>query len=151
MIVQVAPPEHWIWLAERASLSVGPGFGAMEAIEDMKGAEGPPRILGMVGFDGWTPATVSMHVALEAPIALRGLLRQCFGMAFIQFDRRVVTVMVRSNNQRSKELVRHLGFREVFRGRNYWSKGVDMILFEMRRNECRFIGDNREREAREAA
>lgn len=142
MIVRVAPPEHWCWIAERAQLLVGPGFGVVEAIEDLRGAEGPVRILAQVAFDGWTSNSVSLHVAVEAPIALRRLVKQCFGMAFGQFGKRVVTAMVLSTNARSLALVEHLGFREVYRGREWWAPGVDMVIFEMRREDCRYLDRN---------
>jgi RimJ/RimL family protein N-acetyltransferase len=142
MILRVAPPDHWCWIAERAKLTIGPGFGAMEAIEDLRGAEGPVRILGMVGFDGWTPNSVSLHVALDSPIALRKLVRQCFGMAFDQFKREVVTGIVLSSNERALKLDRHLGYREVFRGRDWYAPGIDMVALEMRREDCRFLDRN---------
>jgi RimJ/RimL family protein N-acetyltransferase len=135
--VQAAPPEHHGWIAERAGLVLHPGFMALEAVDEAG------RILGMVGFDGWWPGAVAMHIALEHPAALRHLLRPAFGVAFdakpAGFDKATATASVLSTNERSLRLVRHLGFRHVHTGRDYAGPGVHIEFFEMRREECRFV------------
>lgn len=135
MIVRQMDPDRFGWIAERARLVIGPGFRAIEAVDG-------DRTVGAVAFDGWTPNSVSMHIALDSPIALRGLVRKGFGIAFRQCKKEIATCLVLSSNVRSRRLVEHLGFREVFRGRNYWTKGVDMLLYEMRADECRYLDRN---------
>lgn len=144
MIARVAPPEHYQWIAERASLVIGPAFHAIEAIDG-------DRIAGMVGFDGWTESAVAMHVALDHPVAFRRLLRPAFGIAFQDPSRRVAICTVLSNNARSLRLVQHVGFREVFRGRSWWSSDVDVVFFEMKRAACRWIRPATQKERRWAA
>ncbi len=137
MIVRAAPPEHFSWIADRAGLVPGGGFHALEAVD----ASG--RIHGMVGFDGWTPNAVALHVAIDHPAALRHLIRPSFAIAFESFGRSVVVATVLSANTKSLRLVRHLGFREVMRGRDWWAPGVDMVWHEMRREECRWLEQSR--------
>lgn len=135
--VQAAPPEHHHWLAERAGLTLHSGFGAIEAIDDSG------RILGMVGYDGWWPGAVALHIAIDHPSALRHLLRPGFGVAFDAkpggFGKSAVTATVLSTNEKSLRLVRHLGFRHIHTGRDYAGAGVHVEFFEMRRDECRWI------------
>lgn len=133
--------EHYPWIAERAGLVVGPSFRAIEAVD----ASG--RILAMVGYDGWLgpecaagrPNACSLHVALEHPAALRHVLRHGFEIPFVRLGIQLVTCMVLSSNERSLTLVRRLGFRETMRGVGWWAPGVDMVLFEMRRESCRWV------------
>jgi RimJ/RimL family protein N-acetyltransferase len=135
--IQAAPPEHFPWIAQRAGLVILPGFGALEAVDDAG------RILGMVGFDTGWPGTVALHIALDHPYALRALLRPGFGIAFAPapagYGRTAATITVLSTNERSLNLVRHLGFRHVHSGRDYMKPGVHVEFFEMRREDCRFI------------
>jgi len=132
--VQAAHPEDYEWIASRATLAVGPLFRAIKAVDE-KG-----NIHGMVGFDGWTPNSVSLHLALDNPLALRSLLKPGFGIAFDEFYRGVIVVTVLSDNARSLALIPKLGFREVHRIRDGWKPGIDMVLFEMRREDCRWVG-----------
>jgi hypothetical protein len=137
VIVRAAPPEHYPWIAERAQLVIGPAFRAIEAVDEAG------KIHGMVGYDGWTPGAVCVHVALEHPAALRHLLRQGFKIPFLDFGREVALACVLSTNKRSLALVPRLGFRFAYRVRDGWSKGVDMVWFEMRRDECRWLKEAR--------
>jgi hypothetical protein len=146
--VQAAPPAHHPWLAKRAGLSLHSGFMALEAVEDglavcdlCKGLHG--RILGMVGYDGWLPGAVCLHVAVEHPAALRHLLRPGFGVVFDApprgFGKVAAIATVLSTNERSIRLVAKLGFRHIYTGRDWCGTGVDFEVFEMRREDCRFI------------
>jgi RimJ/RimL family protein N-acetyltransferase len=132
--VRESPAAHYGWIAERAQLVVGPQFRAIEAIDG-------DRILAMVGYDGWTPGAVMLHVALEHAAALRHVIRRGFEVAFRH--RPVVVASVLSTNRASLELVRHLGFREAGRGLDWWAPGVDLVWFDMRRHECRWLGAER--------
>ena len=134
--LRVAPPEHYRWIAARARLNIGNGFMAYEVV---KNGTVPERIVGMVGFDGWTASSVSMHIAIDDPMVLRRLIKPSFGVAFYEFGKEVVTVTVLSTNTRSLKLVKGLGFREVYRGKDWVDHGVDLVIHEMRRHECRWL------------
>ena len=130
--VRPAPPEHIRWLTARARLDPNPGLMALEAVRG-------DRIVGMVGFDGWTATSVAMHVALDEPIATRRLLKPSFGLVFYEYGKSVAIAKVLSTNKRSLDFTRALGFREVFRGKDYIDHGVDLVIHEMRRHECRWL------------
>lgn len=142
MTVRPAPLEHLPWIAERANLV--PPFQAIEAVDDAG------RIHGMVAFSGWTPGAVCVHIALDNPMVLRHLLRPAAGIAFDSptgspagYGKSVAVGTILSTNKRSLRLARRLGFREVWRGRDWWAQGVDMVWLEMRRENCRFIDQDR--------
>ncbi len=139
MILRPAPAEHYPWIAERASVVVGPAFRAIEAI----GEQG--QIVGMVGMEIAVPNTASLHIAMEEPAAvprevrrkaLRMLITAAFRTTFLGLWKQIAVAQVLSTNDRSLSLVRRVGFREVFRGKDYWAEGVDIVTFEMRRDEC---------------
>jgi len=130
---QIAPPDHLPWLARRAKLSIGPNLRALEVIDDTG------SIRGMVGLDVGVPNSVAFHIALDSPIALRRVMREAFALAFQGLGKQVATCIVIGSNARSRRLVEHLGFRLVFTGRDYWAPGEDMLLYEMRREECRLL------------
>jgi len=138
VIVRAAHPDHYGWIASRAALNIGPQFRAIEAVD----AEG--RIHGMVGYDGWTQSAVSVHVAVDHPAALRHLVGPGFRIPFDEFNRTVVVATVLSSNHRSLRLVKHLGFIETHRIVDGWDLGVDLVLFEMRRPQCRWVERKKE-------
>lgn len=134
--VRPAPPEHYDWLARKANLVIGPSFGALEAVDG-------DRILAMVGYDGWTENSCAMHMALDEPIAIRRLLKPAFGLVFDRppkgLGKGVVFGSVLSTNEKAMRMDLRLGFRQIARLRDAWAKGVDVILLEMRREDCRWV------------
>ncbi len=93
----------------------------------------------MVGYDGWLPNACAIHVAIEEPMAGRRLVRPAFGIPFLEMGLGLVLGWVLSTNTRALRLDLHLGFRETHRIRDGWRPGVDLVLLEMRREECRWI------------
>ena len=133
MNVQAAPWLHLPWIIDRAGISATLGFKAIEAIGD------DGKIHGMVGYDGWTENSVVMSIALENPACFRSLLRPMFEYAFLQAGKGVVFATVRATNSRSVRLTERAGFREAYRLKDAIAVGEDMIIFEMRREDCRWI------------
>ena len=132
--VRIATREEHPWIIQRAGLTVTPDFAAVRARDTESG-----RIVAMVGYDSWTPNTVTVHVALAHPAALRHVLVPGFEIPFVHAGRKVAICAVNGTNHRSLALVKRLGFREVYRLRDGWSDGQDLVLFEMRRENCRWI------------
>jgi hypothetical protein len=93
----------------------------------------------MIGFDGWTPNSVCLHVAIEYPAALRRLIRPAFDIAFNRLQKQVVLCTVLSTNKRSLRLVEHLGFTRTHQIIDGWSVGAHLVIHEMRRPECRWL------------
>lgn len=129
-----APAEHYDWIARRAGLTVKSDFRAIEAVDG-------DRVVGMVGYDDWTPNSCSLHVAIDAPVALRRILRDGFAMPFLRLKLGVVYGRVLSTNKAALKLDLHLGFREVCFLTDAWAVGVGIHVLEMRREECRWLGD----------
>lgn len=136
--VRAAPPEHLGWIVQRTGFAPTGGCRAIEAVD----AAG--RIRGMVAFDGWTENACHAHMAVESPIAWRALLAPAFGYAFDQCGRGIILGVVPAGNARSCALTRRFGFREVHRIKDGWAEGEDLVVHEMRKNECRWLnGHNR--------
>jgi RimJ/RimL family protein N-acetyltransferase len=132
MKVRAAPAEHYPWMATHTSWRPTSGFRAIEALDD-------GLIRGMVGYDLWTPNSVQMHIALATPAACRPLLFPAFAYPFLEVGLGMVLGTVPANNLASVHFARKLGFREAHRTADGWKPGVDLIHFEMRREECRHL------------
>jgi hypothetical protein len=100
---------------------------------------GRGRILGMVGFDHWTPNGCQLHVAADTPAAWPCLVRSMFQYVFGERKKGVVVGWVLSSNERCLSLAMGLGFVEVARIRDGWATGVDLVGIEMRKETCRWL------------
>lgn len=129
----IPPPEGVAWIAERAGFSPTIEFRALTALDDRG------RIHGMVGFDGWTPNSVVAYIALDNPAALRHLVPAVFEVAFEKAERGVMLATCKGSNTRSLKLCKHLGMKEVYRVRDGVQVGDDLVILEMRREDCRWL------------
>ena len=133
LYVRPAPKEHFAWMTQQTSWVPTGLFRAIEAIDDAG------SIRGMVGFDSWTYNAVQMHIALTSPAVGRALLRPAFEYPFEQYGLGLVLGCIPEHRTRSVRLAKHLGFVETHRTREGWAPDVDLVHFEMRREQCRFL------------
>lgn len=131
MRIQAAPLEHLPWLVNRVGLEPTAGLRALECVTD------DGEILGMVGFTDWRPNSFQMHVAVDSPARCRKLLTEAFGYAFA--ERGVAVGLTSAGNERAVTLARKLGFRQLARIPEGHAPGVDLIVFAMRKTECRWL------------
>lgn len=133
MKVQAATPEDFAWLVSATSAAVTPGLRAIKAVD------GTGKIRGMVGYDCWTPNSCTAHMAVDTPLAWRSLLPACFEYPFVQCDRRVLLGVIPAHNTASWGLAKHLGFTVRHAVKDGWAMGDDLLLLELRREDCRFL------------
>jgi RimJ/RimL family protein N-acetyltransferase len=131
--VVAAGREELGWLFERAGCSLTPRAKAIKAVD----ASG--RIVGMVAYDNWTKNSAEAHMAADSPIAWRKMLWPAFSYPFEQEGLGVLWAVVPQSNSRSQRLTRRLGFNETHRVADGWAKGDDLVLFEMRKEHCRWL------------
>jgi hypothetical protein len=133
VIVQASPQGNWAWLASRSGCIISADFQAIEAV-DASGA-----VRGMVGYERFTPNSVMMHMAVSSPMAWRKLIPAAFWYAFVQLGLGLALGATPASNTSALQFARRVGFRETYRVKDGFRRGVDLVLSEMRREECRWI------------
>lgn len=97
------------------------------------------RLLGGVIYQGYTGASIEMHVAGFWPQWLnKSMLFVVFGYPFYQLGCLKVIGRVNENNKRALEFDLKLGFNEEARIRDVYPEG-DLLILSMRRDECRWL------------
>jgi RimJ/RimL family protein N-acetyltransferase len=122
------------WLCERTESNLTWKARGIECVDERDG-----KIVGQVAYDNPTPNACTGHIALAFPAVWRRLLYPTFEYPFLEADKGVLVIAVASDNARSLRLVRRCGFRVLCVVRDYVRVGIDMVQFEMRREECRFL------------
>jgi L-amino acid N-acyltransferase YncA len=98
------------------------------------------KIVGMVAFDSWTENAAFAHMAVTSPRVWLRLLRPAFQYIFGQARKGVILAAVSAHNPRSFRFVSGIGFLPRFKVKDGQAIGEDLVLFEMRRERCRFLG-----------
>lgn len=121
------------WIIERTGCILTANARAIQAVDD-RGV-----VRGMVAYDCWTPNSVWCHMAVEAPIVWRSLIPVVFAYPLQEAGRGVLLACNSARNEKAVNLTRRLGFSETHRVRDGWAPGEDLIFWEMRKENCRFL------------
>lgn len=99
------------------------------------------EMYGAIIFDNFSPRSAQAHVCILNPVrALRAQLIQAAAhYVFIERDRKVLFGLVPSSNHRAKRFDEHIGWKEVARLNEAFDEGVDYIIYEIKREDCRWI------------
>lgn len=130
MRVQFAPQRRMRWLEQKTGCVLTRNARAIEVVD---GA----ITRGMVAFDAWTPQSAQAHMAVEAPILWRHLLPAAARYLYETEGRQLAIGLIPASNGRSVRTALSLGFSLQHRVRDGWSAGVDLLVLEMRKQDCR--------------
>jgi hypothetical protein len=121
------------WQRERT------GVYFTEAAKGLAAVDSSGRYRGVVGYDQWTKNSVEAHMAVDTPIAWRTLLPHVFVWPFQHVG--VILGIISASNVPSCRMVDALGFKQLNRIRDGWAPGEDLVLWEMRRENCSYLPD----------
>ncbi len=97
------------------------------------------EIAGVVAFDSWHPGSVQCHIALADKWAWRHLSRAVWDYAFEQEGVSSVLAVIPSHRCEAIRTAMMLGFKDTHRVRDGFCVGSDLVHFQMRREQCRFL------------
>jgi hypothetical protein len=131
----------WEWIKARAAPIL------CEDTDGVVALRGSDLIAAAV-FDSWSETSCLAHIVIEDPFVLRhGFLETGFRFVF-EFKKRILmTGLTPADNPEALRLNKKMGFREVYRIPEGCKKGVDYVLQELRRDECRWLHRKLERAA----
>lgn len=132
MRVTAASRADFDWLKTRTGCSAV--SNAIKAVDERG------LIRGMVGFESWTKNSVQAHMAVDTPIVWRSLIPAVFEYPFLEVGVGVLLGIIPASNAKSCRMVERLGFTKTHAVRNGWEVGVDLVVYEMRREDCPYLG-----------
>jgi hypothetical protein len=102
-------------------------------------SQGEP--LAAVLYDHWCHNSANVHVWSSGPAALfnKEFVYEIFKYPFEDCGRGVLLGITPSDAKESLAVSRALGFKEVYRIKDGWKVGVDLIIKEMRKEHCRYL------------
>ena len=90
--------------------------------------------------DTFSHTGCQVHMWIKNPMVLRhGWLEEIFNYIFNTCNRSVIIGLVPGDNAKALKLNKHVGYEEVYRIKDGFNVGVDYVIMEMRREDCRWI------------
>jgi len=133
VIVRAASQAHLEWLVNRIGLCPRADIRGIVAVDQRE------RVRGGVLYEGWTQSSVQVHMASEAPIVWRHLLRPAMRYPFVDCGKSVLVASIAESNVASWRLASHFGFSLVGRIRDGRALRDDLLIAELRRDACRWL------------
>ena len=98
------------------------------------------EVIGAVLYDHWAYNSVNVHIYSKNPLTLsREFLFEIFNYPFVTCGRDLLIAITPEDSKGSLLFSKALGFRETYRFKEGWKPGIDLIVKEMRREECRYL------------
>jgi hypothetical protein len=95
-------------------------------------------------MDNFTNNSVQCHFMLTHPMLLKhGFLECCFNYMFNECGVKYVYGLVPGNNEKALKLNKHMGFTVKTVMEEAFEDGVDYVLMELKRANCKFIQELR--------
>ncbi len=131
---RISCEEEWKWFCERNPLSLVPDMTSILAYDpDTK------KNLACCVMDTWTAGSCQVHFAIDNPFVIRhGFFEEVSKFVFDTSGRLAMYGLVPSDNKKALSVDKKIGFREITRLKDAFKHGVDYVLLELRREDCKF-------------
>lgn len=128
-------PTDWGWVNEQVGVLQVEDTSGIMAIDVETNTT-----VGACILDNWTANSVQAHFMANSPLVLRhGFVEECFDYVFNYADKKFIYGMVPSDNEKALKLNAHMGFTEVLRLPEAFKDGVDYIVMELKRENCKYL------------
>ena len=121
------------WVAKHQKRGEGYGFSAGI------GMEKDGELIAGVVYNEWNHVNINMHVAaIGNNWMTREYLWMCFDYPFNQLKVKRITAFIEDDNEKAIKFDTHLGFKYETRMKDAYVNG-DILIYVMRREDCRFL------------
>ena len=126
--------EEWAWFKERNPLSTVSDMTSILAYNVDTGER-----LACCVMDTWTETSCQVHFAIDNPFVIRhGFFQEISKFVYDTAGRLIMYGLVPSDNTKALTLDKKIGFREITILKDAFKRGVDYVLLEMRKEDCKF-------------
>ena len=127
--------EDWGWVNDQVPLLQVEDTNGIVCTDGGTGDRAAAMVL-----DNVTPTTVQVHFMVKDLSALRhGFHRDCFDLVFNHLGKRTMYGLVPANNEKAIKLNKHMGFTIKCVMEEAFSAGIDYLLMELKRENCKYL------------
>ncbi len=99
------------------------------------------EIMAVAVCDTWMYNSVQLHIAIDNPIVLKNgrFQKEIAEYLFNYAGRELILGFIPANNEKSIRFAKKSGFVEIYRIKQGYAEDEDMVILELRKEDCRFI------------
>lgn len=134
MIFKPLFPIAWEWFQERLPVDLTVRTQGVVAMNE----EG--EILAVTIWDSWTHTSAVGHFVIEdSSVIGEGYIHECCEYFYNTAGMDIMLTTVRGSNEKTLRFLKAVGFTEKHRVKDGFMFGEDLVIHEMRKDECGYI------------
>jgi len=100
-------------------------------------------------FDSWSYNSCIIHIWINNPFVLKhGFPEEVFNFVFSEESgRNKIIGITPSDNLKALKFIKNIGFKEIYTISDGFKVGVDYVITEMNKDECRYFSHGKKRRA----
>jgi hypothetical protein len=132
-------PADWGWVQEQVPvLRVEDTAGIMAVDEDTN------TTIAACIMDNFTNNSVQAHFMLTFNMVFRhGFMQEVYDYVFTHLGKKYMYGLVPSSNEKAVRINEHMGFTEKVRMPDAFADGVDYIVMELKKENCKYLSQVR--------
>ena len=128
-------PSDWGWVLQQIPrlIRVSDTCGIMAIDEETN------TTVGAFIMDNILSNSLQCHFMITSPMVLKhGFIQECCDYVFNYQGMEYAYAYVAADNKKSIQICKRMGFKEKTRFDNGYSEGVDFVLFELKKADCKY-------------
>lgn len=91
-------------------------------------------------MDSWSHNSCRIHIWVAKPMVFKhGFAQETFNYIFNTCGKGVVVGVTPADNEKALKFIKHIGLKEVTRIPDGYAEGVDYVVTQLRKEDCRWI------------
>jgi len=128
-------PQDWGWINQQVGILRCEDTDGIMAIDTDTN-----ETVGACIMDNWTQNSVQCHFMISSPLVLKhDFLGCCYDFMFNVKGVKYIYGLVPANNEKAVKLNAHMGFTEKARLEEAYETGVDYLLLELKKENCKYL------------
>ena len=126
---------HWDEVSEALGVPLSQDLKGLSVVDEETG-----ELFAAALFNSWTKTSVCVHQYIKNPFVLKhGFYELIAEYVYVHNGRAIMYGVVPSTNEKALKVDKNIGFEEVARLKDAVDFGVDMVVLELRKENCRFL------------
>lgn len=129
----LAHKREFLWVQEAAECAYCDDMNGIVAYRDGKLVAG-------VLLESWSHNSVTIHIRVDDPLVFKhGFAEECYEYIFNTADKGVLIGITPANNAKALKFNKHIGLNEIYRIKDGYDVGVDYVVQEARKENCKYL------------
>tara|TARA_R110000787_G_scaffold151480_4_gene265308 strand:- start:1584 stop:2027 length:444 start_codon:yes stop_codon:yes gene_type:complete len=126
--------QHWSLIPDEGRPTLGTDTKGIVALDD--GGE----LVAACVFDTWAFNSCQIHIYIANPFVLKhGFAEEVFDYAFNTCGKGMVIGVTAADNAKALKFIKNIGLQEIFRISDGYKVGVDFVITQLRREDCKWV------------